>query len=548
LSFRERFDDQEMLRRSPASSGDWSASATRGMVATAHYLGTAAAFAMLERGGNAFDAAVAAAFALGVCEPAGSGLGGMTVILAHHAATGRTFLIDGSCRAPRAASPSEVARSRRYRGHRAVAVPRGVATLRHALVRYGRLGRSDVLGPAIAIAQEGHATTPLQHALARRYRGPLRRGNAGALLLDEDHQPWPVETVLRQPALARTLRRLDDDGLEDFYRGAIAREIVADMERNEGFVRAGDLEGASEVSETEPIWGRLDDSRVATAGPPGGGLALLQMLQMASSVSWEDLDLGHPRGVVQVAALIARARADRVRRRLLTGAEALGDAADLLDPRSAAQAAKECLEETPEHRGVTRPPEATGHGETTHVSVMDGEGNVVSLTQSIERSFGAAVMTPELGFIYNGYLRAFKVRNQRHPHYLRPGAPARSNAAPTIVIRDGRAWAALGSAGSERICSGIFEVLLRLRRDHPFDAVHGPRLHATPQRHVLWEEERFPEGSRDALLERGFTLESLGPYSFQVGGLQLVTRDGPTFTGVADPRRDGAAAGPGRGE
>jgi gamma-glutamyltranspeptidase/glutathione hydrolase len=197
---------------------------------------------------------------------------------------------------------------------------------------------------------------------------------------------------------------------------------------------------------------------------------------------------------------------------------------------------------------VTRPPEATGRGETTHVSVMDGEGNIVSLTQSIERSFGAAVVTAGLGFIHNGYLRAFKVRNRRHPHYLRPGAPARSNAAPTIVFRDGRPWAALGSTGSERIGSGIFEVLLRLRRDRPFDAVHGPRLHATPQRHVLWEGERFPEGSREALLERGFTVESLGPYSFQVGGLQLATREGATFTGVAEPRRDGAAAGPGTGE
>lgn len=169
----------------------------------------------------------------------------------------------------------------------------------------------------------------------------------------------------------------------------------------------------------------------------------------------------------------------------------------------------------------------------------------MSLTQSIERCFGAALMVPELGFLYNGYLRTFKVRNRRHPHYLRPGTPARSNAAPTIVFRDGRPQVALGSTGSERTASGIFEVLLRLRRERPFDAVYGPRLHSTAERHVLWEEERFPEASREALVEDGFTPESAGPHSFKMGGLHLVVRDGETLTGVAEPRRDGAAAGPG---
>jgi len=549
LSFRERFDDLEMLRRSPASGEEgWSASSTRGMVATAHYLGTAAGVAALEKGGNAFDAAVTAAFALGVCEPAGSGLGGMAVLLAHHAASGRTFLVDGNCWAPAAASPAEVARSKRYRGHRAVAVPRGVAALSHALTRYGRLRRREVLEPAVTLAEEGFPTTPLQHALARRFRGSLRRRSAGALFLDDDHRPRLPGTVLHQPVLAHTLRRLAADGFEDFYRGAIARKIVADMERHQGFVGAADLQTAFEVSESEPIWGSFDGSQVATAGPPGGGLTLLQMLHMASSLAWEDLDLKHPAGVCRVAALVARALADRVRRRLRTGADAPGETADLLDPESAARAARECLESPGQDETPTGTPEAPGHGETTHVSVMDREGNVVSLTLSIERTFGAGVMTPELGFIHNGYLRAFKVHNRRHPHYLRPGAPARSNASPTVLLRNGRPWAAVGSTGSERIGSGIFQVLLRLRRSKPFDAVHGPRLHATPQRHVRWEEERFPRGSREALLDRGFTVEPLGPYSFQLGGLQLVTRSGATFTGVAEPRRDGAAAGPGERE
>jgi gamma-glutamyltranspeptidase/glutathione hydrolase len=146
--------------------------------------------------------------------------------------------------------------------------------------------------------------------------------------------------------------------------------------------------------------------------------------------------------------------------------------------------------------------------------------------------------------VYNGYLRAFKVQNVAHPHYLRPGAPARSNAAPTIAFRDGRAWLAVGNTGSERMCSGIFEVFLRLRRETPFAAVHGPRLHCTPKSRVLWEEQRFPLGCRQALVDHGFALEALDPYSFKVGGLHLALRQADRFVGVAEPRRDGAAGGP----
>jgi gamma-glutamyltranspeptidase/glutathione hydrolase len=173
---------------------------------------------------------------------------------------------------------------------------------------------------------------------------------------------------------------------------------------------------------------------------------------------------------------------------------------------------------------------------------MDSQGNAVAMTQSIERSFGSCEITPELGFLYNGFLRSFKVVNQRHPHYLRPGAPARSNAAPTLVLRQGKPWAALGSTGSERLASGIFQVLLRLGRQGPFEAVHAPRLHATPEELVLLEADRFPAACLEALERHGFSLERLEPYSFRMGGLQLVVREDEAFRGVGEPRRDGAAA------
>jgi gamma-glutamyltranspeptidase/glutathione hydrolase len=175
---------------------------------------------------------------------------------------------------------------------------------------------------------------------------------------------------------------------------------------------------------------------------------------------------------------------------------------------------------------------------------MDRWGNVVAQTQSIERFFGSKVATSELGFFYNGYMKTFKVKNRRHPFYLTEGAVARSNAAPAIVFQGGTPIAALGTTGSERLASGIFETLIRLRKGTPFDAVMAPRIHCTPEGEVLLEKDRFPEDAIRELEKCGFRITAYDPWGFSGGGLHLVTFDGKIFEGVADPRRDGMACGP----
>lgn len=527
--------DREQRRDDPRA---WTATASGGVVATAHYLATAAGAAMLRSGGNAIDAAVAASAALGVCEPAGSGLGGMSLMLVHLAEPGRTFSIEGPCRAPRAADPDAVAGGRRYRGYGAVAIPGNPAVLGHALARYGRLNAADVLAPAIGLAQVGYPVTAFQHRLMSRYAGALRRGSAGRLFLSGagDGKPHPAGHLLRQPALARTLQRLADAGFEDFYRGAVARTLAADMACNGGFIDADDLARFPLPREGEPIAVDFAGGRVLTLGPPGGGIALGEMLGLFEVLGPPGGD-GHGRpdpdgaqGCLLLAAIMRRAREDRRRYRLRTGAEHPGEAAVLLTA-AAVRVAAQALRAT------------TGSGETTHISVLDPAGNAVALTQSIERSFGAAECCPELGFLYNGFLRAFKVENSRHPHYLRPGAPARSNACPTIALRAGRPWAVLGSTGSERAASGVFQTLVRLAAGQtPFAAVHGPRLHCTPQGEVLLEADRFGSGCKEALRAAGLRLTDLGPYAFKAGGIQLVCETADGITGVADPRRDGSAA------
>lgn len=522
----------------------WSARSPHGMVATAHPLATQAGAEVLARGGNAFDAAACASFALAVCEPAGSGLGGMAMMLAHDARCRRTFVIEGACRAPIAATPALVAAAPRSYGYRAVAVPTLVAVLRHALAAYGSWTPAALLEPAIQIATEGYPLSRLQHRKLVEHLEPSRQGPAAELLLDHGRPP-AVGTVWRQPVLAATLTRLARHGLDDFYEGDIAREIVADMRDRGGFISAVDLASSQLCREAVPLHCAVGDCVVYSAGPPAGGAALLQMLGLLSAMP-DDVDPDTAEGAVITAEIIRQARVDRRRFRLGTSARGLGAAAELLTPAYATDTAQQIRARL--DRPITPPPAASAapalDGETSHLSVMDRHGNVVTLTQSIERSFGAAVATPGLGFLYNGYLRAFKVKNRRHPHYLRPGMPARSNAAPTIVFRDGLPAVAIGSTGSERMASSIFQVLMRLRRQAPFDAVHAPRLHATPDGRVLIEADRYPRECLEALSRHRFIVEALEPYAFAMGGLQMAVRDGETFVGVGDPRREGAAAGP----
>ncbi len=498
MAFRDARRTEESL---------WSATSEQGMVATAHYLATAAGVEMLAAGGNAIDAAVAASLALGVCEPAGSGLGGMTMALIHLAGPARTFVLGGACRAPRLATPERVRGRSRYRGHHAAAVPTNAAVLGAALSRYGSLRRRDVLAPAIRIAEQGYPLTTVQHHLAGVYRRPLRNWGAGRFFLDAAQQPLPAGTWMRPSALAATLRRLSQAGFDDFYHGEIARRIDDDMERHNGFLRADDLREFSEPGETQPLEGEFGGRLAATVGPPGGGVALLQMFRVLGHLPERGFDLDSPEGVVALAEAIRNTRADRRRRSM----RATG----------------------PDDRG-----------ETSHICIADRHGNWVSMTQSLERSFGSAAQHPELGFLYNGYLRTFKVRNARHPHYLRAGAAARSNAAPTLLFEGGKPCAAIGNTGSERLASGIVQVLLRLAGQTPFEAVLAPRLHCTPEGLVLLEAERFAPASVEALAAKGFELQRLDAFSFKVGGLQLIVKQGNACCGVAEPRRDGAAGGP----
>ena len=509
------------------------AASSKGMVSTAHYEATAAGARMLTQGGNAVDAAVAAALALGVCEPAASGLGGQTMMLIHDAASGNTVALDGSSRAPNRALVEHFGdlTADRRRGHMATTVPSSVAVYAHALENYGTLGRPTVLEPAITLAEDGYEVSQLQYRLARRELKRLRANSAGPLFLQDGRRPYRAGATFTQPVLAKTLRRLGEVGFEDFYLGETARLIDADMAANGGILRSDDLAQIPHPIERRPLLGRFGRDRLATMPLPGAGRTLVEMLNVHQSLPRQLQDIDTPGGAVCLAETIRQALIDRKDRPF--------------DPNLYSQASdKQMLSRAYARDLARRMAERFGHGETTHLSVMDGNGNAVALTQSIENVYGSCAASPELGFLYNNYMSAFVTSDPSHPYHLRPNAVPWASVAPTIVFKEQRPWLALGSPGSERIPPTVLQVLLRLRNSAPLAAVAAPRLHCSLDGVVSVEASRMATDVLAALADAGFELNRREPYSFYLGCVQLVVNEGGRLVGVADPRRDGAADGP----
>ena len=564
---RDTDTDSLELADAPVHDPQRIAASGHGMVSTAHYSATAAGVQMLERGGNAVDAAVAAALALGVCEPAASGLGGQTMMLVHDAAADRTVALDGSSRAPNRALIERFANlsADRRRGHLATTVPSSVAVYAHALQTYGRLGWATVLEPAIVLAADGYEISVLQQRLARRELKHLRAGSGGRFFLHEGRKVHRAGTTVRQPVLARTLARLAAEGFEDFYLGETARLIHKDMQANGGILLTDDLAQIPHPVERAPLAGRFGRQRLTTMPLPGAGRTLLEMLNIHQSLPRHLRDIDSPEGAVCLAETIRLALIDRQDRpfdpnlysqasdkQMLSRSRARRLAQQMVHRLGHGETARlsvvdgrgDSTRRPPPGRGdpAVQPP--PGNGETTHLSVMDSDGNAVALTQSIENVYGSCAASPELGFLYNNYMNAFQTEDPSHPYYLRPNAVPWANVAPTIVFKDHGPWLAVGSPGSERIPPAILQVLLRLAKSSPLEAVAAPRLHCSLDGVVSAEAPRMATDVLDALEGAGFELNRRDPYSFYMGCVQMVLNENGRLIGVADPRRDGAAAGP----
>ena len=521
---------------------------SNGMVTAATPAAASAGAAMLARGGNAFDAAVAAAFCVGVTEPQASGLAGQTSALLRVASEDRFVSVDGSSRAPFGITPERLPKKAWRVGVRATTVPSSPAVLAYLLERYGRLSLAEVLEPAIVAAEEGFPVSKLFGWLVRREEKLLRDDPDARELLFPDGRPVRKGALVRQPQLAATLRRLADHGWRDFYEGEIAAAIVADMEARGGLIGATDLARAPVPVERPVLRGTYRRRQLVTFPPPGAGRALVEILNILEDFPRGEVDPNTPEGLTIIAQSFRAALRDRELRTVDPTLFRQQRRKRMLDKEYARDVARRIRQIAGPSDSGTPPPPPSG-GETTHLSAADREGNLVALTQSIELSFGARRMAAGLGFFYNNYMSAFEYEDVMHPYYLLPGARPWSSVAPTFLFRGGQPSYVLGSPGSDRIATTLVQVILRLidRKESLEAALDAPRLHATPERVAHVEGGRQPEGTEEALRAAGFKVKTRDPYAFYSGCVHAVRcprKPGGDFLGVADPRRDGAAAGP----
>ena len=532
-----------------------------GMVSTGSVEATRAGVQILEQGGNAVDAAVAAAFVLGVADPGGSGLGGMTYILIS-LSDGRAMAVDCSATVPLAADPAtllELQKSGRHFGAKAVAVPATLAALSHALERYGTIELGEVLAPAIEIAERGYRLSPNSIAWATGYLDEILASRyLRFVVLDEGVRLGSAGDLMCRPDLAATLRRLAKEGPGSFYRGNIARRMVTDIETLGGFLRAVDL-SAVRARETQPLRSQYLGAEVISFPWPGGGGEVAETLNVLQNFSPDFLDEDSVNRLHVMVEAFRIAHADGLDFAHSRARQSMGFLSHLTESHARARAALISP-------GRAIPEEVLGTAETTpkmgehttQVSVADRRGNAVSLTQTLCRQYGAKVSTPGLGFLYNSCLEFFDFEHPESPFFVQPRRRYTSTMAPTIVRRDGELLV-LGSAGSDRIPPSVTEVISNVidRNMSIRDAVVAQRVlwNSAHDPHRICLEIADPITKRDADRLQSFGFEHMYRLEYPpiplsdsafFGGVNAVLYDPTTaiFSGVGDPRRNGFAFGP----
>lgn len=519
------------------------ATAEHGMVATAFPEATEAGVEMLRQGGNAIDAACAAALALGVCEPQASGIGGQTMAILH--VNGKSIAIDGSTRAPSLAHLSRFAdKGERLVGHRAATVPSTPAVLGYLNQHYGRLRWSAICEPAIRIAREGYCITPLQTRLQARELERFQSSAAQYFLKGGSHPYEPGELFV-QPDLASLLEYLAENGANSFYRGEMAQRIDADMQAHDGFLRADDLALIPSPVERRPIRRSYRGVSVVTMPPPAAGRILLLTLMMLAQLPSKFLRGQTPETYHFIAETFRKSFLMRTERPYDPNSYPQMRERNILKREFARSMAVSIRNTMDLELPLVDPP--SDGGDTTHLSVMDNEGNVVGITQSVELVYGSKAAAAGLGFLYNNYMNAFETSEPSHPYYLRPNAIPWTSVAPAILFYKNEPWVVVGSPGSERIYSTVSQFISGMI-DHRLpmsEAMHRPRFHCSIGGKISLEADRFDPAIVAYLESMGYKISRREPYAFYLGALHAVMkcRTQPGFQGVAEVRRDGSAGG-----
>ncbi|MBF8294947.1 MAG: Gamma-glutamyltranspeptidase [Bacteroidetes bacterium] len=533
--------------------------ATHGLVVSAHTLASEAGVEVMKKGGNAIDAAVATGLALAVVHPAAGNIGGggfMVIVMKD----GKTTTIDFREKAPASAhramyldAKGKVAKNSNHEGYRAVGVPGTVAGFDLALKKFGTRSWKELAEPAIRLADDGFKLSHLMADDFRNLKKDFRKFPSSAkVFFKNDTVPYGDGEVWRQPDLAQSLKRIQSDGRNGFYRGTTANLIAQDMKRNGGLITEDDLE-AYQAVERAPVRGTYRGYDVVSMPPPSsGGVVLVEMLNIL-----EGYDLkSHAHNSPDYLHLLAEAMRSAYRDRAMF----LGDPDFVTTMPLEKLASKKYAEEIRRSIDVQHASksslehfvEASERTETTHYSVVDGEGNAVVVTYTLENWYGSRIVAKGTGIVLNNEMGDFNpipgVTDTTgiigtKPNLIAPGKRMLSSMTPTIILQGGKPWALVGSIGGRSIINTVLQVVLNLidYQMNIAEAVEAGRVdHQWFPDHIQIERSLLTDDLRKALELKGHRVQQ----SSKLGRMNCIVIDPRTGLreGAADSRDPDAKA------
>ncbi|MBU8923089.1 MAG: gamma-glutamyltransferase [Bacteroidales bacterium] len=528
-----------------------------GMVSTACSEATSVGVAILEKGGNAIDAAVATGFALAVTFPSAGNIGGGGFLLARMD-SGTVFFIDFREKAPMAASENmyldragDVIKGMSTTGHRACGVPGTVAGLYMAWEKYGTLEWEELIEPSIRLAEKGFT---IDYHLARSLRKLMKYDSeypGVKKFYRESGRPMVPEDTLVQPELARVLKLIAQDGPEAFYQGWVARLIVREMERGGGLIKMDDLNEYRAVFR-EPVIGSYRGHIVISAPPPSsGGIVLLEILNILEGFDMQEND--RVKADVEHLLIEAERRAYRDRAQFLGDPDFIDMPLGRLLSREYADRLRNSIGEsaTPSSSLGKALPGSHESEETTHYSIADGEGNVVAVTTTLNSAYGSKVVVEGAGFLMNNEMDDFSSKPGVPNIYglvggkansIEPGKRMLSSMTPTIVLRDEKPLLVLGSPGGSTIITTVTRIIVNIIDlcMSPQEAVSDGRIHHQwmPDK-VYYEKGMVDRSVIEGLKSRGHIIKERAP----IGDAQVIMIQEKEMYGVSDPRRGGSSRG-----
>lgn len=528
---------------------DRDATGTSGVVSTGKYEATKIGVDIIKQGGNAIDAAVAVGFALGICEPQSSGIGGGGFMVIRFAKTGETKFIDFREIAPKNANPDmwkvdkdgNVEGNEKIVGGKSVGVPGEVKGMLYALETYGTMNRNQVMQPAIDMAENGYKVSAVLNRDMKNSFERIDKYPATSKLYLKDGLPYDVGDTLKNPELAASLKKIMNEGEKAFYEGEIAEKIVKSVQADGGPLTMEDMKNYK-IRVSEPLVGHYRGYEIITSAPPStGGAHIIQILNILENYDMSKVKPGSAEYYHLFSEAIKMAFADR--------AKFCGDTEFVdvpLNGITSKDYAKDLAKKIDLKKSQTYiegdPWKWNESKDTTHYSIVDKEGNIVAVTKTVNDVFASGMVAEGTGILLNDEMDDFDTGHGKANSVESFKKPL-SSMSPTIVLKDGKPVLSLGAPGSTRIITGVAQVI-SLVLDYNMDiqkAIDFPRIHDDYEK--LAYETRIDPKVVDQLKKMGHTVVEEGEW-FEYPCVQGVTvdKDGK-LRGGADPRRDGKALG-----